>query len=214
MWDNQSASGLAIPRNPISGKVTLMSQKLSFGELPLPQDKPSPEIQPCHLSEPEASVEPDYRIEEYFDTDLLRVRFAIHKSENIRGGEITQRFDTLEEAKKIVLMLRKYKKRIFHLVEARETFTPEQVKKANTVDHVDGVSVGSSSPLPISAPLLPNSLPVTIDAVDFCVMVDVLRAWLGTMSHTTVNYWQRKETLDRMALLLKQVESRHAEKTQ
>lgn len=85
----------------------------------------SPEIQPCHPSEPEASVEPDYRIEEHFDTDLLRVRFVIHKSENIRGREVAQRFDSLEEAREIVLMLRKYKKRIFHLVDAEDTTTSE-----------------------------------------------------------------------------------------
>ncbi|CAB4147019.1 hypothetical protein UFOVP431_7 [uncultured Caudovirales phage] len=100
---------------------------------------PSSEIQSCHLSEPEASVEPDYRIEEYFDTDLLRVRFAIRKSENIRGAEVEQRFDSLEEARKIVLMLRKYKKRIFHPVDTEDTTTPEQIKKVNTARHAEDV---------------------------------------------------------------------------
>ena len=176
------------------------------------QETPSPEIQPCHPSEPEASAEPDYRIEEYFDTDLLRVRFAIRKSENIRGAEVTQRFDSLEEARKIVLMLRKYKKRIFHPVDTEDTTTPEQVKKANTARHVEDVFVGPSSPLPTSAPLPLNSFPVTISALDFCVMVDTLRVWLGSTSFCFST--QRKETLDRMIPLLKQVESRHAEKTQ
>jgi hypothetical protein len=102
-----------------------MSQELSFSELLLPQHKPSPKTQPCHPSEPKASVEPDYLIEEYFDTDLLRVMFAIHKSENSRGKGITQRFDSLEEARKIVLMLKKYKKRIFHPVDTESITTPE-----------------------------------------------------------------------------------------
>ena len=93
-----------------------MSQEPSFSELLLPQKTPSPETQPCHPSEPEASVEPDYRIEEYFDTDLLRVRFAIHKSENIRGAEVEQRFDSFEEARKIVLMLRNTKNASFTLL--------------------------------------------------------------------------------------------------
>ena len=177
-------------------------------------------------SEPKASAEPDYRIVEYFDTDLLRVRFGIRKSENIRGAEVTQRFDSLEEARKIVLMLRKYKNCIFHLVDAEDTTTPEQVKKANTARHAEDAFIGSSSPSPISAPLLPNPLPVTwqllrspldtevveINAADFCVMVDTLRVWLGSTSFCFST--QRKETLDRMIPLLKQVESRCAEKVQ
>jgi hypothetical protein len=65
-------------------------------------------------------TEPDYKIEELFNIETLKVEFVIYRTaldgswwqfRDIKG------FDTLEEAKEVVRMLRKYKKRVFHYVE-------------------------------------------------------------------------------------------------
>lgn len=65
-------------------------------------------------------TEPDYKIEELFNFETLKVEFAIHRTA-LDGSwsefRDIKRFDTLEEAKEVVRTLRKYKKRVFHYVE-------------------------------------------------------------------------------------------------
>lgn len=61
-------------------------------------------------------TEPDYKIEELFDPENMRVYFMVFSmrpTPNLIGSQ----FDTLEEAKECVRMCRKYKNRIFHYVE-------------------------------------------------------------------------------------------------
>ena len=58
-------------------------------------------------------TEPDYKIEELFDPENMRVYFVVISMTRIIGP----RFDTLEEAKECVRMCRKYEDRIFHYVE-------------------------------------------------------------------------------------------------
>ena len=62
-------------------------------------------------------TDPDYKIEEIFDPEQMRVYFRVH------GGGPTPsligppRFGTLEQAKQCVRMCRKYKDPIWHYVE-------------------------------------------------------------------------------------------------
>jgi hypothetical protein len=61
-------------------------------------------------------TDPDYRIEEMFEPENMRVYFVVY----VLGANpylIRRQFDTLEEAKDCVRMCRKYKERIFHYVE-------------------------------------------------------------------------------------------------
>lgn len=61
-------------------------------------------------------IEPDYKIEELFRPESMRVYFIVYclgKSPYVIPCE----FDTLEEAKECVRMCRKYKNRVFHYVE-------------------------------------------------------------------------------------------------
>lgn len=59
---------------------------------------------------------PDYKIEEIFEPETMRVYFCVY----CLGASprlINRQFNTLEEAKECVRMLRKYKNRIYHYVE-------------------------------------------------------------------------------------------------
>ena len=61
-------------------------------------------------------TEPDYKIEELFDPENMRVYFMVFSmrpTPNLIGPQ----FDTLDAAKHCVRMMRKYKNRIFHYVE-------------------------------------------------------------------------------------------------
>jgi hypothetical protein len=61
-------------------------------------------------------TDPDYRIEEMFEPENMRVYFVVY----VLGANpylIHRQFDTLDEAKDCVRMCRKYKERIFHYVE-------------------------------------------------------------------------------------------------
>jgi hypothetical protein len=62
-------------------------------------------------------TDPDYKIEELYDKKELKVYFVIYGMKPIPSLATERRFDTLEEAKEVVRMLRKYKERIFHYVE-------------------------------------------------------------------------------------------------
>ena len=63
-------------------------------------------------------TEPDYKIEELFNTRILKVQFVIYaRTYDSWTFAADNRFDTLEEAKEVVRTLRKYKKRVFHYVE-------------------------------------------------------------------------------------------------
>ena len=61
-------------------------------------------------------TEPDYKIEELFDPENMRVYFCVY-SLFPTPSIIGPKFDTLGEAKNCVRMCRKYKYRIFHYVE-------------------------------------------------------------------------------------------------
>ena len=60
-------------------------------------------------------TEPDYKIEEFFEPENMRVYFVVYSLKPSRL--IRRQFDTLEEAKECVRMCRKYKNRVFHYVE-------------------------------------------------------------------------------------------------
>jgi hypothetical protein len=62
-------------------------------------------------------TDPDYKIEELYDKKELKVYFVIYGMIPTPHFATERRFDTLDEAKEIVRMLRKYKERIFHYVE-------------------------------------------------------------------------------------------------
>jgi predicted nucleotidyltransferase component of viral defense system len=64
-------------------------------------------------------TEPDYKIEELFNTRILKVQFVIYARTiyDSWSAAVDTRYDTLEEAKEVVSMLRKYKDRVFHYVE-------------------------------------------------------------------------------------------------
>jgi hypothetical protein len=61
-------------------------------------------------------TEPDYKIEELYDVEELKVYFVVYSMKPL-VFEVKRRFDTLGEARQVVRMLRKYKERIFHYVE-------------------------------------------------------------------------------------------------
>ena len=59
---------------------------------------------------------PDYKIQELFDPENMRVYFMVFSmrpTPNLIGSQ----FDTLEEAKECVRMCRKYKEPVYHYVE-------------------------------------------------------------------------------------------------
>lgn len=60
-------------------------------------------------------TDPDYKIEELYDVEELKVYFVVYSMKPIFA--VKRRFDTLGEARQVVRMLRKYKERIFHYVE-------------------------------------------------------------------------------------------------
>lgn len=60
---------------------------------------------------------PDYKIYEHFIVDEMKVEFGILKSNFANDYILVRTFDTLEEAKECVRMLRKYKNLIYHNVE-------------------------------------------------------------------------------------------------
>jgi hypothetical protein len=60
---------------------------------------------------------PDYKIEELYDTEELKVYYSIYGMNPNPYLATSKRFDTLDEAKEVVKMMRKYKERIFHYVE-------------------------------------------------------------------------------------------------
>ena len=66
-------------------------------------------------------VELDYEIEEHLDTEEMRVCYRIFKGLGLgmapRDLATSKTFDTLDEAKGGVRLLRKYKNRFFHYVE-------------------------------------------------------------------------------------------------
>jgi hypothetical protein len=63
-------------------------------------------------------TEPDYKIEELFNTRILKVQFVIYaRTYDSWTFAVDTRYDTLEEAKEVVRILRKYKDRVFHYVE-------------------------------------------------------------------------------------------------
>ena len=61
-------------------------------------------------------IEPDYKIEELFEPENMRVYFIVI-SLKPTPNLIRRQFDTLDEAKECVRMCRKYKNRVFHYVE-------------------------------------------------------------------------------------------------
>jgi len=61
-------------------------------------------------------TDPDYKIEELFDPENMRVYFIVI-SMRPNPSVIGPQFDTLESAEYCVRMCRKYKNRIFHYVE-------------------------------------------------------------------------------------------------
>ena len=61
-------------------------------------------------------TEPDYKIEECFEIENMRVYFSVYTL-GANPRLIRRQFETLEEAKDCVRMCRKYSKRIFHYVE-------------------------------------------------------------------------------------------------
>ena len=61
-------------------------------------------------------IEQDYRIEELFEPEHMRVYFSVYTL-GANPQLIRRQFETLEEAKDCVRMCRKYSKRIFHYVE-------------------------------------------------------------------------------------------------
>ena len=61
-------------------------------------------------------IEPDYKIEEFFDPEQMRVYFRVYggPTKSLIGPP---RFGTLEHAKECVRMCRKYENRVWHYVE-------------------------------------------------------------------------------------------------
>ena len=59
---------------------------------------------------------PDYKIEEIFEPENMKVYFVVYSlGEN--PSRIHRQFDTLDEAKECVRMCRKYNNRVFHYVD-------------------------------------------------------------------------------------------------
>ena len=78
------------------------------------------DITSTSLKEFESDIEPDYKIEEYLDFYLMKVKFAIIGLGAWSGFVTPVRYNTLEGAKKAVRALRKYKNRVFHYVDEVE----------------------------------------------------------------------------------------------
>ena len=68
----------------------------------------------------EPHKDPDYKIEELYDAEELRVYFWIFRMKPTPVFATTKTFDTLDEAKEVVRTLRKYEKRVFHYVDEEE----------------------------------------------------------------------------------------------
>jgi hypothetical protein len=68
----------------------------------------------------EPHKDPDYKIEELYDAEELKVCFKIYRMKLNPDLATSRRFDTLEEAEEVVRMMRKYKERIFHYVDEEE----------------------------------------------------------------------------------------------
>ena len=64
--------------------------------------------------------EPDYKIEEYLDRDVMKVKFVIIGLGVSPGYATPVIYNTLESAKEAVRALRKYKNRVFHYVDEVE----------------------------------------------------------------------------------------------
>ena len=63
-------------------------------------------------------TEPDYKIQELFDTDRMCRYYIVWKlSRNLVEYYKVRQFDGLEEAKRCVRELRKYKQPIYHYIE-------------------------------------------------------------------------------------------------
>lgn len=67
-------------------------------------------------------TEPDYKIEECLDRDTVEVYYRVYRMRRQYSPDLATEkiFDTLDEAKKCVRLLRKYKERIFHYLEEEE----------------------------------------------------------------------------------------------
>ena len=61
-------------------------------------------------------TDPDYKIEEIFDHEKMRVYFRVY-SMRPTPYVVGPRFGTLEHAKECVRMCRKYENRVWHYVE-------------------------------------------------------------------------------------------------
>ena len=72
------------------------------------------------LKEVESDMEPDYKIEEYLDREVMKVKFAIIGQGDRPGFATPVRYNTLEGAKAAVRALRKYENRVFHYVNEVE----------------------------------------------------------------------------------------------
>ena len=62
-------------------------------------------------------IEPDYKIEEIFDPEQMRVYFRVYGHSGPTAYVVGPRFGTLEQAKQCVRMCRKYENRVWHYVE-------------------------------------------------------------------------------------------------
>ena len=62
-------------------------------------------------------TDPDYKIEEIFDPEQMRVYFRVYGHSGPTAYAVGPRFGTLEHAKECVRMCRKYEKRVWHYVE-------------------------------------------------------------------------------------------------
>ena len=60
---------------------------------------------------------PDYKIQELFDFDEMKVYYNVLKLSSIGDYFLMKRCDELMEAKICVRMMRKYKQPIYHYVE-------------------------------------------------------------------------------------------------
>lgn len=78
------------------------------------------DITSTSLKEFESDMEPDYKIEEYLDREVMKVKFSIIRLGAWPGFATPVRYNTLEGAKEAVRALRKYKNRVFHYVDEVE----------------------------------------------------------------------------------------------
>ena len=78
------------------------------------------DITSTSLKEFESDIEPDYKIEEYLDLYVMKVKFAIIGLGFCSGYATPVRYNTLESAKEAVRALIKYKNQVFHYVDEVE----------------------------------------------------------------------------------------------